>query len=144
MSKLYYTDPPRIKKEKKMTKLYYSDPLISAYMAREFGVLINIDTSNRYFTHNESTFLEYGFKEDDSKVNTWIQYSTCYKFYIHPDSYDIFEPRGDDKVINGAGGMFEVNGEGVVYGALGIYDGGDIDIIIRDGKPFFTPEVSDD
>lgn len=109
-----------------MTKLYYKDPVDAAYMAREFGVKLNNRGRGAYpiiSLNVESGNTGAGTKE---------------KYYIHPDSYGIFEPQSGDvwQYILLSGYCILTGDESIKWAR---YIGGKI--IQRNGKPFFVPEV---
>ena len=132
-----------------MSKLYYDDALAAAYMAREFGI------KSQYYDQEAQEFK-------DERIRT-IYESIPYnnqKFYIHPDSYSVFEPMVGD-LISWTIGHTKYDKEVIVksvesngrhdldffaslfekpeYKYLGVK------IIQRNNKPFFTPlEVKDD
>jgi len=132
-----------------VSKLYYDDALAAAYMAREFGI------KSQYYDQEAQEFK-------DERIRT-IYESIPYnnqKFYIHPDSYSVFEPMVGD-LISWTIGHTKYDKEVIVksvesngrhdldffaslfekpeYKYLGVK------IIQRNNKPFFTPlEVKDD
>ena len=127
-------------------KKYYDDPLIAAYMAREFGVLVSpkmntgeINWSCKYPSRGVYTH------EWEALPPDWDRY------YIHPDSWHIFEPQvgdfitqdGDDfchKIVS-----FGANKQPVCSHTSVLYDPYWSDITQRNGKHFFMPkEVSND
>ena len=61
-----------------MTKLYYDDALIAAYMMREFGVIYN------------------NYDNIDEILSDFQHKSDIDKMYIYPDSLDVFNPTADD------------------------------------------------
>ena len=72
-----------------MSKLYYDDALAAAYMAREFGI------KSQYYDQEAQEFK-------DERIRT-IYESIPYnnqKFYIHPDSYSVFEPIVGDLITS--------------------------------------------
>ena len=113
-----------------MTKLFYTDPLKAAFMAREYAVK---------------------FKDGDSfqsaiEVANNASLHPNIGFYIHPDSLSIFEPKEydivtaefEDKVAIG-----EMANYGQIFHIYGILMSSEYDsasIIQRDGKVFFMPE----
>lgn len=133
-----------------MTKqLYYDDPLIAAYMIRDFGV--------KYYT------VDYGDSGGmdivDDYDNLLDEYtSSCEdspNLFIHPDSLDIFKPQIGDLVMwNRYIGCVEpIIKDGIKSGYITLKFSdcllsGDIQsnkIIQRNGKQFFMPkEVQDD
>lgn len=130
-----------------MYKLYYKDPLKAAYMAREFGVQILIE-NEKYEEDNGQDPYKY--------IADWYIICEQKKFYkdegnIHPDSYDIFKPKGGDIGI----GIGEYNyiycyeddntGWGTEDCSPQLFAKDDkIEKILRDGKHFFMPEIERD
>lgn len=103
-----------------MSKLYYKDPLAAAYMAREFGVKFDIPNSPTPLAMRREG-----------------------KYYIHPDSYHVFEPRVGDLVAYGWVStpcqlIGKVTNE-AIFNAHGVPIERDKyrKIIQRKGKPFF-------
>ncbi len=139
-------------------KYYYTDPLKAAWMAKEFklnfqiphlykdedyGMLnvmaLQVDASDDETAHyieaernNGDSFVFEGCDEED-------RYSG--KYYIHPDYHDLLKPQAGDLLQNGGGGIIEVMSDGTLFNVLGIYKDTDVEIIQRDGKAFFMPEV---
>lgn len=74
-----------------MTRLYYDDPLAAAYMAREFGVRLGYPQDNK----------DYPFVEIcDTRYEYLMLSDAKGKYYIHPDSLAVFEPKEGDLVWN--------------------------------------------
>lgn len=134
-------------------KLYYDDPLAAAYMAREFGVEFLQDelvdevscASPKLFTSASHFDDKFHFHINDKKGR---------KYYIHPDSYHIFEPQGNDVGFDTCDNEtylcnvgIEMNWPGYENAVLTCNDGGDFwkihdnfKIIQRNNKPFFMPK----
>lgn len=107
-------------------KLFYTDPLASAYMAREFGVEYRAKPSGLAVTCDVS--LDDGMgKSINIKPNGDV-------YYIHPDSYHIFEPRVGDYV------SFRKDKEVYLVDEYSSWDVPPDKIIQRNNKPFFMPE----
>ena len=116
-----------------MPKLFYTDPLVAAYMAREFGVKVLVE--------NPAWGVGGHIWSDSPNdiYNGWIEFDGE-EGNIHPDSHHIFEPQKVDMVL-WANGISTSSGAG---------DGSDSlkrvlshplsKIILRDGKQFFMPE----
>ncbi len=108
-----------------MPKYFYTDPLKAAWMAREYGMEFissctgdNIDWANDFC---------------EVSPQGW----NCSKFYIHPDSLHILGPKVDDI-------MWWTCGDGLALAqatSLLIQQDGGREIIQRNGKAFFAPEV---
>ena len=150
-----------------MTK-FYTDPLQAAYMAREFGVkfqprviektmvmkdchgIHNAGKVKEYMETRKTTYL--------SIVSNLIKHVDR-KYYIHEDSLPIFKPKIGDLVRTKHNGIcYEVDNFPTHHGQFipvcppsakyyGRKDGrqavfeGNIIIILRDNKQFFTPET---
>jgi hypothetical protein len=130
-------------------KLYYTDPLQAAYMSREFGVK---------WKERDGRILA-----DDNNYNTVIFHHGRYS--VHPDSYHVFEPQVGDIIKHNEMGNLntgtieqikrETNedyDEKEEWERVDIFMSWDVkndytldveieQIIQRDGKPFFNPEV---
>jgi hypothetical protein len=81
-----------------MTRLYYSDPLAAAYMAKHFGM--RFEFGERYVSERWSS--ELGADEQaiiESCLTTTDAYDPKHvdKYYIHPDSLHLLEvnPKSD-------------------------------------------------
>ena len=115
-------------------KLYYTDPLASAYMAREFGVeflkdgLCDEETQCYWKIHVNTKFY-------NNAVQLMLLDKHKIRFIIHPDSLHIFEPMNGDLVVN-----YTVD-ENLYYewDSRSIFEDGE-EIIQRNGKAFFMPE----
>lgn len=124
-------------------KLYYTDPLAAAYMAREFGVEITSVHGEFKFTFKE---MICECKQVYCKNLTLSHFahlpSDTERYYIHPDSYHIFEPMVGDLVsINGGETASLVTHPEMVGVILANKDRfvSTVKIIQRAGKPFFNP-----
>ena len=116
-----------------MTKYYYTDLLVAAYMAREFGVKL-------YEPKNEEYAEEWHTIEDLYDVALFLilwqdksQKEGVPKVHIHPDSEKIFEPQEGDLCVypNDPNYYFSFSSDEPVAD--------DIEIILRDNKHFFMP-----
>ncbi len=125
-------------------KRYYTDPLAAAFMSREFGVELNkyVTTPASAKGIGYTSFKKAPYK---SAVRDEL-YSKTRKYYIHPDSYHIFEPQAGDvgfdrgctaachvRIINERRWCFDSDPQG-----WPMCDG--FKIIQRDNKPFFWPK----
>lgn len=105
-------------------KMYYNDPLIAAYMAREFGVecycLYTDEEREDYDEPNAS----YDFGDAELSAETWqdVIGGECRRMYVAEDSLPIFSPRTTDLFLPDHAAH----------------------IIWRDGKNFFMPQVGND
>lgn len=138
-------------------KPHYTDPLKAAWMVREFGVKLGIKHNGKLVwdwidvlnTPHPATTPEDILEDYPHELQD--------KYYIHPDSLDIFEPRVDDLVLLGEDDAYFVTSSNEWWDAnkdkdclrysfvtekeAAIYiDEGDMNIIQRQGKAFFQPE----
>lgn len=121
-------------------KLYYTDPLAAAYMAREFGVklqgILNEKIVNIHQTNpDDAEFWTEGSEEVEPDGSESVNSYLGKQFYIHPDSYHIFEPQVGDLLQNEDGAFMQFLG---ASGGLKILYA---KVIQRNNKPFFTPEL---
>lgn len=111
-----------------VTRLFYTDPLKAAWMAREFGVKYRTETGER---------IGYNF-ERNGLVFTYLGYPyTGEFFYISNVSLPVFEPKEGDIA------WWHMEGGGRCLGEttrMLIMQAGLHSIIERDGKAFFMPE----
>jgi len=126
-----------------MTKYYYTDPIKAAYMMMEFGVKINLvsDASGQEIGFE---FVTFEGSDDVFKMMHYIygrakSYGDGFK--VHPDSEHIFEPRPWDRTIFTDGAMTSFNR--IEEDETAILLSGE-QIIVRDNKHFFMPEVEND
>jgi len=85
-----------------MTKLYYTDPLKAAYMAREFGVKLANNNTDKpvgmsLFAHHSTLDNYTGGSVSCLGIDADLYEGE--EIYIHPDSNDIFEPQVGDLVL---------------------------------------------
>lgn len=143
-----------------MLKLYYTDHLKAAWMAREFGVFILTGSQHcQHFEHTPRTDGSCGY---DRKCVNWVDEHTKDeililddlsdkdKLYIHPDSYHIFEPQVGDvyiatyKADAGNGDFIEEEIIEKLPFEKRLKWSYDIKILQRDNKAFFEPETEDE
>lgn len=125
-------------------KLYYDDQLQAAYMCREFGA--NYMGFNKDFSQltelRGDIFIESTFYSDGTTEN-YIQEEDT-KYYVHPESLDIFKPVNGDVGYSRKGTLYEYNyGWSTQCGKEPEFlqeKNTDIKIIQRNGKLFFTPK----
>lgn len=121
-------------------KYYYDDPIIAAYMAREFGVKYTHGRpiKDKHDVEDYFSFFEYecdGYPECPNKEyirpTEWINYD------ISNDSLDVFKPQvGDLYKWIGVGQVDIAIDRSIDY----IRDRySEIEIIQRQGKHFFMP-----
>lgn len=127
-----------------MSKLYYNDPLVAAYMAREFGV------KSRIHAYGDESCLEFKYSNDWSDiVELWICEEQADERGIHPDSCHIFEPIDGDEWRVGDWIYLYCDGDNNCnYNPDTCMNKEEFEesdkpkeLIVRDGKQFFTPEV---
>jgi len=134
-------------------KLYYDDPLKATYMAREFGVKYWETIHYPSEDNNYYPFFTYDTGEyPDVKE---VIYSDYDRFYVHPDSYHIFEDNEDWDIAllqdaeefffpftyYGEKGWHFSSTSPIGNYTQSILDEKGINTIIRDNKHFFMPEV---
>lgn len=71
-------------------RLFYTDPLEAAWMAREFGIEIEI-------TGEDWTWCRKKTKDANTILTDLEDYE---RFYVHPDSYDKLDPQKGDIIYN--------------------------------------------
>jgi len=114
-------------------KLFYTDPLAAAIMARDFGVKIQ---------------GYYNVTKNLGDVLSWenIMESRHFpKYYVHEDSYHIFEPQDGDLGVDIKGNYAEyiLDEDDELYWASiddELFRQTTAKTIQRDSKPFFNPE----
>ncbi len=122
-------------------KLFYTDALASAYMAREFGVkyiFSNPDLDGLF----EPAEFPNNMVDDDGVMWHDIDddaYDMYEKLYIHPDSYHIFELMVGDVIANGRH-VVKLENDGLGNAGFVEFTEQRYEIIQRGGKPFFTPK----
>lgn len=88
-------------------KLYYTDPLAAAYMAREFGVRFHdennaVEYGDNYKLYGLLDFIEPVYWPGDEPPVEIEKYTAAYeRYYVHPDSYHIFDPQEGDRDEDG-------------------------------------------
>lgn len=119
-----------------MSKLYYDDPLVAAYMSREFGVTTSSEQCAKNFNWEEwahsDSLIKIFIYENNLSIDEF--YEHCGKFYIHPDSLPVFEPREGDLVC--VDDTYYTVDKYDKFGGIKEYK-----IILRNGKPFFWQKV---
>jgi hypothetical protein len=85
-----------------MSKLYYTDPLKAAMMARDSGVKYTAGRPvyDKYEQEDYYNFFEHecdGYPECPTRE--YIRPQGLTKWHIHPDSYHIFEPQEGDMLL---------------------------------------------
>lgn len=121
-----------------MTKLYYTDPLKAAYMAREFGVemcaAVKDELCGYIYSYNYGgDWLSIILDSKGIRDSAWAKPEN---FHVLPEFHHIFEPQQGD-----------IDSFGAEY-SRGVWFYGDYEqvydyakIIMRNGKHFFMPEV---
>lgn len=116
-----------------MSKLYYTNPIVAAYMAEEFGVR---------FINRENQELSIGEIQRDCHPKM----SENDIYYIHPDSLDIFEPKEGDLIsINDGISAALITHKEFILALIANNDRFEapLQIIRRNNKPFFVPEIEE-
>lgn len=115
------------------SKLYYDDPLAAAYMAREFRVQYESKNGHKLLYATADIFM---FEECEEVIQFMGD-----KYYIHPDSLAVFEPREGDLIKNIKD--LEIDGNYEFYDNNKVICTDRI-IIQRDNKPVFWPKGGED
>jgi len=121
-------------------RYYYTDAIVALYMMKEFGVKFYTEG----FLDIKSDFLEkeLGFHlEIRTLYNKLCQVNS--KIYVAPESEHIFKPKVNDLAhydLNGGSGVYQFTNKPIKW-AEGVTN---IQIIRRDNKQFFMPEVEND
>ena len=127
-----------------MTKLYYDDPLIAAYMFREFDITFRSELDDHIGFDGDLHLL--------AERNQGEVYEG--KYCIHLDSLDVFKPQVGDMVrFRGEFGasvyatdLFKIPSDRTDYSDPCFSFYSDIcskEIIQRDNKAFFMPKVEE-
>lgn len=128
-------------------KKFYTDALISAYMAETFNVKLQFDG-------RDADDWEV-YKEVSPRTEGHLQYIIGYDqtvvpvghYYIHEDSLPIFEPQVDDQVYcHNMYKTYRVISEAPRYPHeihMDFAKESNVKIILRDGKQFFHPQSED-
>ena len=114
-------------------RLYYTDPIKAAYMAKEFKALFcrycNDDQESAIYIYEVCECVEikdWGYEEN---------------IYVHPLSFHIFEPKeGDEGRIKTRLGASYARYNLRQWVGRGLNQEEEPAIIIRDNKQFFMPE----
>jgi hypothetical protein len=123
-------------------KMYYTDPLKAAWMCREFGVKFQTEHGELMEYHHP-----FGWNSETESIGNMFQ-----RFYIHPDSLALFQPKIGDwvQIINKAtrnhGWIRHYTKSIAAHEKHGAYirerfKNNNLRIIQRNNKAFFTPEV---
>jgi len=142
-------------------RLYYSDPIAAIHMAKEFGV--KYLTPSDWYVDPKKGHLLVSWETDWTSIREYIIIYDVWqghgiegfnakfpeisylKFYIHPDSLDIYQPKVGDKDEDG----YEVVSSIVMSGHFDRHrtlseDLKNFKTARRNNKPFFWPEREDD
>ncbi len=128
-----------------MQKMYYDCPLRAAYMAKEFGVdfLCPPDSPSQQDVEAKGFCPLMHLRRPVSVTYSFVHNDVGNaegKYYIHPDSMEVFKPIEGDlcsyEAFDGAGELLPQ------YGAFHreAWDHVGLDIIQRDDKAFFWPK----
>jgi hypothetical protein len=120
---------------------FYTDPLAAAWMAKHFGM--EFENTSEWDGEFDLGFFEVSPYGDE--ISSGIDVGIKDKYFIHPDSLHLLDPKAGD-LVDGIriGTVFEVNGNELsvdVHGGDWEMDADRVTILQRDGKPFFWPEV---
>jgi len=121
-------------------KYYYTCPIKTAYMNHEFGVITYVELSI------ESEIYKYFIKDWNHRELKLDPKEKHYrdKYYVAKESEHIFEPKkGDEGRWLRPIGAHYANHNGEQWVSAGI-EPNPPEIMIRDNKQFFMPEVEND
>jgi len=121
-------------------RYYYTCPIKTAYMNHEFGVITYVELSI------ESEIYKYFIKDWNHRELKLDPKEKHYrdKYYVAKESEHIFEPKkGDEGRWLRPIGAHYANHNGEQWVSAGI-EPNPPEIIIRDNKQFFMPEVEND
>lgn len=126
-----------------MKKYYYTDALKAAWMAREFAFKIHQPETEEY---QESKLALSELLNEASNQESGFMAVYEPPYYIHPDCHKILEPQEGDKGSDSSkpeylyifleGSWHSLNG-------IKLKESGNINIIRRDEKAFFAPEIEE-
>lgn len=143
-----------------MTRYYYTCPIKALYMMKEFGVEFEIE--NEDFEDDDDGFAEPYFDyrlweiESPETISSLLDVLDCNgRIYIQSESEHIFKPKERDlaKEVDGdnCGELMVLEGHGLAIpcqdgesGGWYVFDNSEIEILKRDNKQFFMPEVQND
>jgi hypothetical protein len=133
-------------------RYYYTCPIKALYMMKEFKVKFCVDRSdgisglnsyNMRTADKTKVSLEEYFKENNNDIFLIIEDSKDLAFTATKESEHIFEPKKGDLAhydLNGGSGVYQFTNKPIRW-AEGVTN---IQIIRRDNKQFFMPEVEND
>ena len=137
-------------------RYYYTDAIVALYMMKEFGVEFETKHQSKFngkyfFRGLEKLWVDNIDISDDSIRICSLLYlenndKTCVnnKFYVAKESEHIFEPKkGDEGRWLRPIGAHYANHNGEQWVSAGI-EPNPPEIIMRDNKQFFMPEVEND
>ena len=126
-------------------KLYYTDPRKAAWMAGEFGVEYE-NMQDKFYSHKKNANMTTtAWGEWTMRVRSKMGMFPD-KFYIHPDSYNIFEPQEGDLINQEGSGVFDLT-EDILSETKYLFPKDPFEfwsIIQRNNTAFFMPEVEAD
>jgi len=122
-----------------MTKLYYNDPLASAYMAREFEIRFT-DHHGEEIQPDGYATLEFVYPDRKPEDYLTGNHYMLDDFYIHPDSLDIFKAKVGDLLACDTKVWWAQYIEQIpTADKLKWVEYANFRVIQRNGKHFFTP-----
>lgn len=133
-------------------QLYYNDPLQAAYMAREFDVNLVYEEDvdrlpktwhktygvNGFYTRSHHDIITSSLEVGNSRRQEIINK----KFFVHPDSFGVFEPKVDDIIEHIHEDPRIVNDIHDCCFTLGVDYTKNVTIIQRSSKAFFMPNIT--
>ena len=121
-------------------RYYYTCPIKTAYMNHEFGVITYVELSIESEIFDKYFIKDWNHRE--LKLDPKEKHCRD-KYYVAEESEHIFEPKKGDLAhydLNGGSGVYQFTNKPIRW-AEGVTN---IQIIRRDNKQFFYPEVEND
>jgi hypothetical protein len=113
-----------------MSKLYFDCPIQALYMMKEFGVICDLDNLN--------------LSNQSSELLPLSELMALKKIYVSKESEHIFEPKlfdwGKIKEMPSCFVKYNGNEWKEIYGGGYRTDNDGSEIVMRDGKQFFSPK----
>jgi hypothetical protein len=120
-------------------RYYYTDAIVALYMMKEFGVKFECKDTNGDVYDFQEWYLN---SNNISELSLELE-NFPISIYVAKESEHIFEPKQGDLGhydLNGGSGVYQFTNKPIRW-AEGVTN---IQIIRRDNKQFFMPEVEND
>lgn len=134
-----------------MIKLFYTDPLIAAYMSREFGVRFANNNTDGAIKLDD-LFVTFSSLDNHtsgqvSVMGLSVDLEVEEEIYIHPEDYNIFEPQQNDvmrTIIPDSTSVENIGSDIRAKEFIHLMKTRGAKIIMRNNKHFFMPEREED